>query len=394
MIELVNPKRHVEIGSSLSHLLEAPTTGSLNLEFTSRCNLRCVYCSVSGTDYVGQDLTFVGEFDSFVKELKARNLRHICINGTGETLIYKDWRSYCQKLLVAGFSLTLISNFAREMEQEDYDTLARLTQINVSCDTVDLKLFRKLRRGGDFRTLAYNMGRVRAAACKNGHMVPRFGWTCVVTDQNVLDLENFVATGISLGVTQFALNNLSKLSSLPHADSFNHVCEMPHEQFYNALGSLERAMNLIKKFGVELCCEAGLLDSIHARANQEAAKPEDATNRMQVKERSSWKEDRSSVTTYSAHPRSGQTRDCLDPWNYAIVRADGNVSPCCQREPVGSLASGQSLNDILNNSNIKQVRQNLLSGDLDTTCRFCVSRSLIDQGALRDKVRSHLAQTT
>ncbi|GJL53169.1 MAG: hypothetical protein NPIRA02_03010 [Nitrospirales bacterium] len=391
MTELINVESPVKIGNSDRDCLEVHTTHSINLEFTSRCNLRCVYCSVSHPDYVGQDLTCIEDFHAFVKDLKARNVRHICINGTGETLILKDWRSYCQQLLEAGFSLTLISNFAREMDQEDYDTLARLTQINVSCDTVDLKVFRKLRRGGDFRMLVYNMARVRAAACANGNMMPRFGWTCVVNDQNILDLENYVATGISMGVTQFAFNNLSKISDLPHAESFNHVCEMPQERFYEALGALERALKLIKKFRVEICCESGFLDSINARVNMDQAKSEDVTTQTQVKELAQWKVATSVGIAYSVSPKSGQTRDCLDPWNYAIVRADGNVSPCCQREPVGSLASGQSINDILNNFSIKRLRQNLLSGDLDEGCRFCVSRPLTDCGTLQDKVRRHLA---
>ncbi|GJL53167.1 MAG: hypothetical protein NPIRA02_02990 [Nitrospirales bacterium] len=394
MKELINVEQPVTIGSRDWDLLETPTTGSINLEFTSRCNLRCVYCSLSHPDYIGQDLTCIGDFDAFVKDLKARSIDKICISGTGETLILKDWRSYCQKLLEAGFSLTLISNFAREMDQEDYDTLARLSQIDVSCDTVDLKLFRKLRRGADFRMLVYNMARVRAAACKNGHEIPLFAWSCVVTDQNILGLENYVATGISMGVRQFNFCNLAKISDLPHADSFNHVCEMPREQFYEALGALERALKLIKGFGLKFVCHDGLLDSINARVNQDQAKANDVTRQTKVEERSSWKEEGGmGVTTYSAQPQSGQTRDCLDPWNYAIVRADGGVTPCCFYSPVGSLSSGQSINDILNNSSIKRLRQNLLSGDLDTACRTCPGRPLTDCGTLREKVRDHLAQT-
>ena len=391
MAELIHVERSVGVVDSDCDLLEVHSTNSINLEFTSRCNLRCVYCELSHPDYVGQDLTFIGDFDSFVKDLKARNIRHVCINGTGETLILKDWRSYCLKLIEAGFATSLISNFAREMDQEDYDCLARLSHINVSCDTVDLKLFRKLRRGGDFRTLVYNMARVRAAACKNGHKMPKIGWSCVVTDQNILGLENYVATGMSLGVTQFAFNNLSKIADLPDADSFNHVCEMPHEQFYAALGSLERALKLIRAFNLEICCESGLLDSIQARATRDSSKSMDVTNRTQTDETSQWKEATSAGVVYSVSPKSGQTRDCLDPWTYAMVRANGDVSPCCQLGPVGSLASGQSLSDILNNSAMKRLRQNLLSGDLDTGCRRCASRPVTDCGALQDKLIGNLA---
>ncbi len=394
MTELIHVEHPVKLECPDGDLLEASTTRSINLEFTSRCNLRCVYCSLSHPDYVGQDLTFVGDFESFVKDLKTRNIHNICISGTGETLILQDWRSYCERLLAAGFSLSLTSNFARQMDQEDYDILARLTQIDVSCDTVDLKVFRKLRRGSDFRMLVYNMARVRAAACKNGHKPPLIAWSCVVTDQSVLGLENYVGTGISLGVRQFNFCNLAKIADLPDADSFNHVCEMPQEQFYEAVGVLERALKMIGRFGVEFVCHDGLLDSIHARINHEHAKAGKATSLTQSDAPPEWKElVCSSVTAYSVHPQNGQTRDCLDPWNYAIVRANGDVTPCCFHSPVGSLSSGQSLNDILNNTTIKRIRQNLLSGDLDTSCRVCPGRPVTESVALRNKVKGHLAQT-
>ena len=383
----------LEAESEHMGLVDVPTTKTIHLEFTSRCDLRCVYCSVSGPNYVGQDLSFPKNFDQFVKEMKARNIQEVLINGHGETLILNNWRSYCHKLLEAGFSISLISNFARELSPEDYDTLARLSNIQISCDTIDLKLFRKIRRGGDFRTLVYNMGRVRAAAAKNGHGVPSFSWSCVVSDQNVLDLDTYVSMGIGLGVRQFTFCNLVKYSDIPGDFTVNHLCEMPKEQFFQALQKLERALSLIRSFGRDCELQDGLLQSIQNRVNKENLKTEHGSTRNDGQNSQEWKESLpSGATRYSMSPADGQTRDCLDPWTFALVKSSGEVEPCCWHTSVGSLSSGQTLHEILNGQKIQTIRKNLLTGNLDERCRTCPARPLTDINVLQGKVKRHVDQ--
>lgn len=94
----------------------------------------------------------------------------------------------------------------------------------------------------------------------------------------------------------------------------------------------------------------------------------------------------------SKHSRfipAGMTRDCLDPWNYVEIRADGAISPCCVRSPVGNVAR-QTLAHILHGTEIRALRYALLSGQPDDICRGCGLRGTISPTTLQSKVRGLL----
>ncbi len=70
---------------------------------------------------------------------------------------------------------------------------------------------------------------------------------------------------------------------------------------------------------------------------------------------------------------------CAYPFNSLHVWANGNVTPCCTffaRNPelsVGNIAF-QSLKEIWNGPAIKEIRRQLLTGDLNPTCKVCLSQ--------------------
>jgi MoaA/NifB/PqqE/SkfB family radical SAM enzyme len=87
-----------------------------SIEFTTRCNLRCVYCASVLPGYKGQDLN-LAEFDQLIMDLKKRKVRTVLANGHGETTLVKDWHLYCGKLLDAGFRLHLITNSIQKIHR-------------------------------------------------------------------------------------------------------------------------------------------------------------------------------------------------------------------------------------------------------------------------------------
>jgi len=90
-------------------------------------------------------------------------------------------------------------------------------------------------------------------------------------------------------------------------------------------------------------------------------------------------------STHSRFIPEGMTRDCLDPWVYIEIRADGGIAPCCARGPIGDLAT-QSLAEIMNGEKARSLRYALLSGQPDRQCRDCGLRGATDPGTLRLKV--------
>jgi hypothetical protein len=96
---------------------------------------------------------------------------------------------------------------------------------------------------------------------------------------------------------------------------------------------------------------------------------------------------------YALSPRAERsTRDCLDPWFFAMVTSSREVKPCCWGPPVGVLSDGVSLSALLDGPEIRELRRQLLAGELAQACITCPNRTLTDPDTLRRRVRAELKQ--
>ncbi len=82
----------------------------------------------------------------------------------------------------------------------------------------------------------------------------------------------------------------------------------------------------------------------------------------------------------------GMTRDCVDPWYFVDIRTNGDVAPCCYRGPAVGNTNAQSLTEIFNGPQIREVRRSLLAGELDELCGRCNIRAVATPGELQQKV--------
>ena len=96
---------------------------------------------------------------------------------------------------------------------------------------------------------------------------------------------------------------------------------------------------------------------------------------------------------YSVAPTSEKsTRDCLDPWFFAMLNARRELQPCCWHPAVGTLPVGGSLNDLLEGAAMRELRRQLLTGELNEYCRRCPARPLTNPDGLRSHLLEELAQ--
>jgi hypothetical protein len=90
---------------------------------------------------------------------------------------------------------------------------------------------------------------------------------------------------------------------------------------------------------------------------------------------------------YAAAPTAEQsTRDCLDPWFFAMLNSRRELQPCCWHPPIGTLPVGGSLDDLLEGPAMREIRNQLLTGELNEHRQRCPTRPLTDP----DTPRSHL----
>ena len=395
-----------------SNLLESPRTKIAHIEFTSRCNLRCVFCYASQPGYKGVDID-ADTIEKTIQSLQSRNVDTVTVSGHGETTVYKDWHRYCNQMLDAGMLLHIISNFAKELSPEELETLSRFKSIEVSCDTDDPELFKKMRRGADLKMICLNILRLRARAIKENRRGPTIFFSCVVSDQNIFRLMDYVSFGKAVGVTHFNFCNLTKYPDLTDTLNPKHITEIPVELLHQAEKSLTETFEFLQRSNIEYHFQQGLLDSlkqqIQTSSIKETTPPVDESNSNLVKENSddhtgeddSREEprevevvdsagDRAEPHRYSAAPQASQTRDCLDPWQFIMIQANKNVLPCCWHQPVYSLGKGQSLADVFNNTRFKELRKSLLTGNLSAECMNCPSRGWTSVQNLQKKVWRYL----
>ncbi|NOZ83101.1 MAG: GTP 3',8-cyclase MoaA [Euryarchaeota archaeon] len=124
---------------------------SLRVSVTGRCNLRCVYCHGEGAQEVRSSRRLSPqEIERIVRVGMGFGVRKVKLTG-GEPLLRRDIAELVRRLSalpLAGVSLTtngvLLAELAEELSE------AGLARVNVSLDTLDERLYRRL-TGGELR---------------------------------------------------------------------------------------------------------------------------------------------------------------------------------------------------------------------------------------------------
>ncbi|MEW6139731.1 MAG: radical SAM protein [Thermodesulfobacteriota bacterium] len=348
-------------------LLRSNFTARAEIEFTSRCNLRCVYCySVAGR-HTGTDLD-LNHLSHVVRVLKQRGILAVGVSGGGETTVVKGWHHHCNRLLDQGIDLFITTNLARELTDEEALTLARLMIIQVSVDTADPQLFKKLRRGGDLKTVVYNLAKIRSQALRHGLKGPVFWWNAVVSDLTVWGLREYVDFGLAQGIKHFNFLSMYEHQPVEGTLPVRSLSQLPVSELEAVGPFLEGVFHSIRRGKGSFLCNTLLEEVNRALALKRVGE-------FPPGERS-----------YDRGPER-LTRDCLDPWIYVKVDSNGRISPCCASGVmIGDLSSGDELSDILNNDAVRGFREGILTGNLAKVCRECKLKGWTTIDAMRLKV--------
>ena len=284
-------------------------------------------------------------------------------------------------MLDAGIHLGIISNFAKQFNEQELKTLSRFTHVEISCDTADTELFRKLRRGAELNTLLQNMLLVRSIAEKEGREPPKYTWSCLLSDQNIKGLQEYVILGLQYGISGFNFCNLVKYPDVNGALAVRHITELPDEQFLDAFSLFGSVIRVLREKHIQVNAAQGLTDSM--------------LKRFQIinGEEASFRTDDLAVRRYAALSKpENHTRDCLEPWYNLFIHADGSVSPCCSHSPCATITPKGSLVDCCTTEAMVQIRQNLLTGELDQECLQCPVAGWVPIELFREKVKEMQAE--
>ncbi|MFG6466610.1 radical SAM protein [Roseateles sp. BYS87W] len=364
-------------------LLQARPQG-LMVEYTSRCNLRCKYCSKSnpGDDQIpGRDMDMPANTLEQTLALIARErFSELLLAGTGESTFHKDWVQDLPRLIAAGKAanpnsfIHINSNFALKYGEAELAVLAQLDGIMISIDTADRDLTRTVRSKSDLSLIVYNILRLKTWCTTHGVRMPRLTVNATVyaeAAEGVYDLAVMLA---ELPIQHLSLSDLYEFEAVT-VNNIRPIGLHDPARFVRSVETLQKAINFAqtaKRY--TLSVQPHLIERINQLVAQlntgESTTPAAAT----------------------AAPAGRRTKMCTQPWTRFTVAANGSIFPCCVTDmpPVGNLhRPGEGLDG----PDIRAFRQALLEGRVPPACQACSNAADCSTDELEAQVRGIVAHS-
>jgi len=334
-----------------------PLTYSVCIEVTSKCNLRCSYCHKSDEVHEALPASNADMTDAMIDDLyrycKAAGVKHVSLSQGGETTMYAGWYKRIAKFIDdPEMACHLVSNFARLFDDGDLEALAKFSDLQVSFDSSEWEMVRRLRGRADLRTITYNILRLRQKAREMGR-APTVVVNCVLWRDNIGHVAKLAGFCRELEMDRLMLTE--GMITTEHNYKVPDTLDTLND---DEVITLARQINAAEDALRDSATELYLQDHLRARVGELCGQL------------------RAGVTpAHSAahfHRRMNGSA-CAQPWTLPFVSADGNVLPCCQggrASPVGNLATA-SMAAIMDSDAFRAVRASILERRPVVPCDGC-----------------------
>lgn len=369
------------LASSIDPALLRAKPQGLMVEYTSRCNLRCKYCSKSnpGDDQIpGRDMDMEAATIEQTLALIARErFAELLLAGTGESTFHKDWVQDLPRLIAAGKAanpgafIHINSNFALKYGDAELAVLAQLDGIMISIDTADRELTRTMRSKSDLSLIVYNILRLKTWCTTHGVRMPRLTVNATIYAEAARGSYDLAVMLSELPIQHVSFSDLYEFEAV----SLNHVKPIGIEDralFAESVQTLQKAINFAQvKKAYTLSVQPHLIERINALVAQ--LNQTDAAA--------------AGAPIAASQPAGHRTKMCTQPWTRFTVAANGALYPCCVTDmpPVGNIHhEGEGLDG----PDIVAFRQNLLEGRVPPACQACSNAAECSTSELEQQVRA------
>jgi len=283
-----------EVKQSSSNIMRTPR--KMDLEITSRCNLRCLYCYFFDNPEVEYRDLPTDEWLKFFDELGQCALMDVTIQG-GEPFIRKDLPELLKGIIRNGMRYSILSNGG--LIDDDIAAFiaetGRCNHVQVSIDGSCPETHDVCRGKGSFEAA------IRGIRTLQRHEVP-VAVRVTIHRHNVHDLENTARLLLEdLGLNSFGTNAASYFGS----------CRQNSEEVMlttkDRMLAMETLLRLSEKYGGRTSAQAGPQAEAEHWRRMEDAREQGAP----------------------AFPNGGKLTACGCIFNKMAVRADGAMIPCC-----------------------------------------------------------------
>jgi len=271
------------------------TPRSVDLEITSRCNLRCKYCYFFGNPEVTYKDIPTKEWLQFIDELGNGNVMDVCLAG-GEPFIREDLPQLIEGIVENRMRFSILSN-GTLIDDDIAEFIAKTKRcdfVQVSIDGSSADVHETGRGKGSFEKA------VRGIKILQKHNIT-VAVRVTIHRHNVHDLENTARFLIEeLGLPGFSTNSAGYFGSCQkNADDL--LLRVNDRQT-----AMENLLQLEQKYNGRITAQAGPLADAHFWTRMEKARKEAAPQ----------------------FDNGGNLTGCGCPANKIAVRADGVIVPC------------------------------------------------------------------
>ncbi len=298
---------------------------SVQIECTTRCNLKCTMCEISYWTEKPADLQFEN-IQQMVAHLP--RLKRVDLTGIGEALMNPKFMEIVQFLKGQGIYVTLNDNFtlmteltARRLVELEVD------QIFVSLDGATQETYEQIRRGAKFETVIANVQRLLAIKEQLSKKLPEVKINCVVTLSNYPELPDLIELAHTLGIGMVQFVNVI---------TFEDTAQLGTQDLQRVQGIFQKTVARAQALGVLVKIE--LFDKL-------------------------------------------PVQQCDFPWTRNFVTYDGYVHPCCYTTQNGdrTAQNQRSLGNLIEHSfadlwcgpEYVAFREKMKQGILPYQCKNC-----------------------
>lgn len=340
---------------------------ALMIEYTSRCNLRCKYCSKSnpGDDKIpGRNMDMTAHtIEAVIQLIRDSQYQELLLAGTGESTFHPDWKQDFPRLVQAGKQANkqcyvhVNTNFAMKYEDEDWAVFAMLDGIVISIDTADRQLTREVRAKSDLGLIIYNIVRFQTYCKMHGLPLPKLTINVTLYQEATAGLPDLMMMLADLPISLVTISDIYEREATD-IHGIRPLNNRDPQAFIQAVQYIEQAAKLAQQSNkFTLYIQPHLVNRIQTMLSelQSNSAPSHASTTIQL-------------------VKPGHTKRCLQPWTRFTLAADAAIFPCCvtEMEPVGDIGSGKD-EDGLNGKRIRQFRSDLLSGQVPQVCQGCTN---------------------
>jgi len=299
---------------------------SIQIECTTRCNLKCEFCELSYWTEKPSDLK-LANMEKMVAHLP--DLKRLDLTGIGESLMNREFFKIVEFLKSRGVYVTLNDNFTLMTE-----SVARrivelgVDQIFLSLDGATKETYEKIRAGANFEKVLQNARSLVRIKREMRKWQPEVKINAVVCSANYHELSGIVELAHEIGIGMVQFVNVMTFENTTSLDTQRVKREVTEK--------LEAARNRARQLDVVV--KAELFEKL-------------------------------------------PVRQCDFPWKRNFVTYDGHVHPCCHTTQTGDRKAqnlrsfgnliDNSFDEIWNNEGYTTFREKMPEGILPSQCGNC-----------------------